>query len=218
MVKNFNIKNFLYYIVFLFIFFIASLYLSEYLLEKIDPISNPHISNKKTDINKRFINFREHPLNLNQFFVASKLQIKNSPSLEGRKFIYKTDKNGFLLPGNRYKDSELRIFFLGGSTTENLMVQDTSRFTFVFQNYLEKLTKKKINVYNSGRSKNNSLHSYNILFNKILALKPTHVFLMHNVNDYNPLKEYKLNSLFNKFTDIERNQITASFKEKILLI
>ena len=37
---------------------------------------------------------------------------------------------------------------------------------------------------------------------------------MHNVNDYNSLKEYKQNSLFSYFSDTERNQITDPISEK----
>jgi len=209
-----KIYSILKILIFLFIFFIASLYCFEFLLSKLDSISNPHITSKNLDINKRFINFREHPLNLNKSFSASRFQLKDNPSLEGKKFIYKTDENGFLLPGNRYENSDLRIFFLGGSTTENLMVKDTNRFTFLVQNYLEDYKKKKINVYNSGRSKNNSIHSFNILLNKVLNLNPTHVFLMHNVNDYYSLLVQKENSLFNLSSDVERNQITEVIKEK----
>ena len=41
----------------------------------------------------------------------------------------------------------------------------------------------KINTYSSGVSGNNSMHSINILLNKILPLDPQVVVMMHNWND-----------------------------------
>ncbi len=142
MIKLFNIKNYFYLVIILIVLFFGLLFGFEFLLSKINPLSNPHVTTNKLDITKRFINFREHPLNSDTSFEASKLQIINAPSLEGRKFQYKTDDNGFLLPGNRYKDAEKRIFFLGGSTTENLLVDEKNRFSYLFQSNLENIIEK----------------------------------------------------------------------------
>ena len=48
-------------------------------------------------------------------------------------------------------------------------------------------TGKKINSYNSGVGGNNSLHSLNILLNKVIPLKPEVVLLCHNINDLTTL-------------------------------
>ena len=44
-------------------------------------------------------------------------------------------------------------------------------------------TDLKVNSYNAGRSGNNTLHSLNILLNKVVNLKPDIVVLMENIND-----------------------------------
>ena len=48
---------------------------------------------------------------------------------------------------------------------------------------IENYYKIKINSFNAARSKNNSIHSLNLLINKILAEKPDFVFINHSVND-----------------------------------
>ena len=48
---------------------------------------------------------------------------------------------------------------------------------------IENYYKIKINSFNAAISKNNSIHSLNLLINKILAEKPDFVFINHSVND-----------------------------------
>ncbi len=48
-------------------------------------------------------------------------------------------------------------------------------------------TGKEINSYNSGVGGNNSLHSLNILLNKVIPLKPQVAVLCHNINDLTTL-------------------------------
>ncbi len=214
MQRSFLLKKisllFLYSIVLLFLF----LFILEFIFSKIDSFSSPHIKDKEINLLNRFINLREHPINQQKSFKVSKFRSAQTPSLRNRTFKYNTDDDGFLIPGNRHVNPEFKIFFLGGSTTENLLVEEKNRFTYIFEKTLEKQTKKKINVYNSGRSKNNSMHSLNILINKIIKLNPTHVFLMHNINDYFSIIEFKNKSLFDEFSDLERNLLTQPVQKK----
>lgn len=201
------IKKFFLLTISLILFLIFSTYLLEFIFSKIDSYSNPHVETQEINLTNRFINFREHSLNEKSSFQVSKFQEEINPSFKNKIFKYNTDNNGFLLPGNRHADPDLKIFFLGGSTTENLLVDEENRFTGIFEKKLENNLQKKINVYNSGRSKNNSIHSLNILINKILKLNPTHIFLMHNHNDYYNLTEFNKNSLFDRLRQKERNHI-----------
>jgi hypothetical protein len=57
------------------------------------------------------------------------------------------------------------------------------RFPYLTGVLLSRELKKKVNGYNGGVSGNNSLHSINILINKVLPLRPDIVVMMHNVND-----------------------------------
>ncbi len=58
-----------------------------------------------------------------------------------------------------------------------------NRFPYLAGRLLEQQTHLKVNSYNAGRSGNNSLHSLNILLNKVVNLKPDIVVMMHNIND-----------------------------------
>jgi len=100
-----------------------------------------------------------------------------------KKYYASVDAHGFLEPSEVHKKPDKKIFFLGGSTTECFYNDPEKRFPYLSGRLLEAQAGQKINAYNAGRSNNNSAHSIDILYNKILALKPDVVVLMHNVND-----------------------------------
>ena len=77
--------------------------------------------------------------------------------------------------------------FLGGSSTACGYMGEEERFPYLVGRILEDNTGKKINSYNSGVGGNNSLHSLNILLNKVIPLKPEVVLLCHNINDLTTL-------------------------------
>ena len=94
-----------------------------------------------------------------------------------------TDEDGFVKPSNVHDKADLKIFFVGGSTTESLYVSEGNRWPFLVGRILEKETTKKVNSYNSGVSGNNVLHCLNIVLNKILPHEPRYIVLMENAND-----------------------------------
>jgi len=109
------------------------------------------------------------------------------PTLEYKEYLLRTDKNGFIKPSFIHEKPDLQIFFFGGSTTECEMVDEEFRFPYLVGRKLEKLTGKKINSENAGKSGNNSIHSINNLINKVLSHNPDIVILMDNVNDLSTL-------------------------------
>jgi len=100
-----------------------------------------------------------------------------------KKYLVSVDSNGFLEPSEVHKTPDKKVFFLGGSTTECFFNNVEKRFPYLSGRLLEKMTGVQINAYNAGRSNNNSAHSIDVLYNKVLALNPDIVVLMHNVND-----------------------------------
>lgn len=133
----------------------------------------------------RFIKLREHRPNQEKFERPSRNYLKNiAPNtIERRYYRVKIDQHGFIEPSAVHEIPELKIVFLGGSTTECLYMQEEQRFPYLVGRNLEKTLKKRVNSYNGGVSANESMHSINILLNKILPLKPNIVVLMHNIND-----------------------------------
>jgi len=133
--------------------------------------------------NERHIRLRELKPNQKTFRIPP----NNFKTLENKKYVFETDENGFLKPSMIHKKPDLQIFFLGGSTTECEYVDEKSRFPYLVGRILEEKTKIKINSDNAAKSGNNSLHSINILLNKLIPFNPNIVIMMHNINDLSTL-------------------------------
>lgn len=128
---------------------------------------------------KRFVNLRENTPNIHE---------TRSPTYDKDKnYKFETDENGFVKPSKLHENSDLNIFFLGGSTTECEMVDEPYRFPYLTGRILEEKTGKKINSYNAGKSGNNSIHSINNLVNKVIPLRPNIVVRMEAINDLSTL-------------------------------
>lgn len=129
------------------------------------------------------------------------------------------DQHGFIKPSDIHPNPDLKIVFLGGSTTECRYMQETERFPYLVGRALEAKLGKRVNSYNGGVSANESKHSLNILFNKVLSLKPDVVVFMHNINDLvilrsqgtydyqNSLKSH-VQTAHNLFTQVEIPQLS----------
>ena len=131
----------------------------------------------------RFIRLREFALPNQTIFVrpsdAMKLYTEN---LAVKDYKIVVDSNGYIQSTNNVENPDYKIIFLGGSTTECLLMDDSLRFpSFVGKMFLEK--NKKVNTYNSGISGNRTTHSLNILANKVIHGDFSHAVLMHNIND-----------------------------------
>ena len=109
--------------------------------------------------------------------------MKMSDSLEQKPYVVRVDRQGFIMPAKIHSHPDLTVAFLGGSTTECIYVDEEARFPYLVGRLLEKETHLKVNSYNAGRSGNNTLHSLNVLLNKVVNLKPDIVVMMHNIND-----------------------------------
>ncbi|MCS5709161.1 SGNH/GDSL hydrolase family protein [Candidatus Berkiella cookevillensis] len=132
----------------------------------------------------RFIKLREHaPLQQRKERPTRHYVQKIPGVLERKYYALNTDADGFIAPSHIHEMPDAKIVFLGGSTTECLYMEETERFPYLVGRSLEKATGLKINSYNGGVSANESMHSINILLNKVLAMKPQAVVLMHNIND-----------------------------------
>jgi lysophospholipase L1-like esterase len=132
---------------------------------------------------KRSIKLREfNPLYRN-VLVPDESAMRMSDSLPKKEYVLRVDRQGFIMPARVHQRPDLTIAFLGGSTTECTYVDEDLRFPYLAGRLIERQTGLKVNSYNAGRSGNNSLHSLNILMNKVVNLKPDIVVMMHNIND-----------------------------------
>jgi len=133
----------------------------------------------------RFIKLREHaPDTLKQERPTRNYISHIAPNTVERKYYpVRTDENGFIIGPTEHVHPDIKIVFLGGSTTECLYMEEEERFPYRVGRLLETALKRKVNTYNGGVSANESMHSLNILMNKVLPMKPQMVVLMHNIND-----------------------------------
>ena len=132
---------------------------------------------------RRYINLREILPGVDTVDVPPDKAVRESDGLVQKPYRVRTDSRGFMLPYNRYEKPDLSLFFLGGSTVACIYVDEESRFPYLVGNLLAQKTGKKITSINSGVGGNNSLHSLDILLNKIIPLRPDVVVMMHNIND-----------------------------------
>ena len=132
---------------------------------------------------RRYINLREILPGVDTVDVPPDRAVRESDGLVQKPYRVRTDSRGFMLPYNRYAKPDLTLVFLGGSTVACIYVEEENRFPYLVGNLLAQKTGKKITSINSGVGGNNSLHSLDILLNKIIPLRPDVVVMMHNIND-----------------------------------
>lgn len=159
-------------------FLLAATFSAEKLLAYIN-----HAQHLVVFTDRRYINLREILPFVDTIDVPPDKAIRTSDDLEQKPYRVRTDANGFMLPHNRYEKPDLTLVFLGGSTVACIYVDEESRFPYLAGQLLEQKTGKKITSINSGVGGNNSLHSIDILLNKIIPMKPNVVVMMHNIND-----------------------------------
>lgn len=127
----------------------------------------------------RYIRLREHPPHTNTKQEFGELNEDGSKKF----YQFRTDDNGFIEPSIVHENPDKTIVFLGGSTTECFAVDEDKRFPYLSGRLLEKKTGLKVNSINSGVMGNHSMHSIDILLNKIVPMKPDIAVMMHNTND-----------------------------------
>lgn len=139
---------------------------------------------------RRYIRFREWLPNYTMYTTPHE-DVDYYQNLEEREYILRTDSQGFIQPGFIHQQADVSIFFIGGSTTECLYMDEEARFPYLAGRLLEGETGQKINSLNCGRSGNNSIHSNNILYNKLAPYHPDIVVMSHAINDLATLAHYR---------------------------
>jgi lysophospholipase L1-like esterase len=128
---------------------------------------------------QRFITLKEFPPHVDRTYQVA--------GLGGKEYTtrVRSDAEGFIDPARRHEAPDLDLVFLGGSTTECLLVDEMSRWPAVAGPELERLTKKKINALNGGVSGASVRDFINVTVNKLPYLKrrPDVLVVMENIND-----------------------------------
>jgi hypothetical protein len=159
-------------------FVLAATYGTEKLLAHIN-----HTHNLVVFTERRYINLREILPLVDTVDVPPDKAVRDSDDLVQKPYRVRTDAHGFMLPYRHYAKPDLTLVFLGGSTVACIYVDEDQRFPYLVGELLAQQTGKKITSINSGVGGNNSLHSIDILLNKVIPIKPDMVVMMHNIND-----------------------------------
>jgi len=129
---------------------------------------------------ERYIRLRENEPLQNKIIPAS----ENENKTKHKTVSFRTDNNGFILCSKPYYNNpDLKIFFMGGSTTACVATDEDNRFPGLVGRELEDSLKMKVNSYNAGVVGNNIFHSLDILLNKVIPYHPQYVVCMHVAND-----------------------------------
>ena len=132
---------------------------------------------------KRYIKLREFAPGYVDILLPPKEALTVSDTLVRRDYLIRVDDHGFIMPSKVHEHPDLVLAFLGGSTTECIYDDENNRFPYLAGHLLEEKTGLKVNSYNAAKSGNDSLHSINVLINKVVPLKPDIAIMMHNIND-----------------------------------
>ncbi len=173
---NRNPKKTLFLI--LLIVLLAVTYATEKILAHIN-----HSNHLTLFVERRYINLREYLPGIDVVEVPQTKTVQESDGLVQKEYRVRTDSRGFILPYNQYDHPDATLVFLGGSTTASIFMEEENRFPYLVGNLLEQETGKKVTSINGGVGGNNTLHSLDILLNKVIPLKPNLVVMMENIND-----------------------------------
>lgn len=135
-------------------------------------------NNSAVPISSRYIQLREYPPNIdNDIEVILENKGKITTSIT-------TDSNGFINgPNSTSEYSKIDIAFIGGSTTENYLLSPDLRFPYQVEQKIKQEYDSGFKIINAGVSGSSLANSNLILYSKIIDLKPSYAFIMHNVND-----------------------------------
>ena len=97
------------------------------------------------------------------------------------------DENGFMEPAGAAGKPDVKIVFIGGSTTQNIHVPPLDKFAYLTGRILTAQAGCRVGTYNAGLSGNDSIDNMNVLVNKALPVHPDFVVFMENINDLQKL-------------------------------
>ncbi|HKC51787.1 MAG TPA: SGNH/GDSL hydrolase family protein, partial [Myxococcota bacterium] len=101
---------------------------------------------------------------------------------DSRTVLLRTDERGYILPSRRFDKPDATIVFLGGSTTECLVVDEELRFPALVSKLLE-AKGLRVDTLNAGLSGNTTHDELNLLLNHVDEDKPDVAVLMEAAND-----------------------------------
>lgn len=159
--------------------------LVELALKWIAPVNDPFERYKNPEqLNSLYIESQFKPNSRFTFEIEKRLpDMDSSVVFTTNNFGFRGDSLIHPKPENEY-----RIFIIGGSTTENLFIDDNWGFERKIQEKLQNsVQSKKVKVYNAGKSGDATPDHLSMLVHRINHLQPDLVVLFPGINDLNRL-------------------------------
>ncbi|MBN7817551.1 SGNH/GDSL hydrolase family protein [Algoriphagus pacificus] len=157
----------------------------EIALWKVAPVPDPFASYKNAQaINYQYIESQFPKKASYTFEIESDLPLMDSS------VTFTTNNMGFRGDSliNPKPANEYRVFMVGGSTTENLFIDDALGFERQIQEKLQKeVPTKTIKVYNAGKSGDATPDHLAMLGQRLIHLQPDLIVLFPGINDLNRL-------------------------------
>ena len=175
----------------IFLFTLFTIFIFDAFIGRIGLVENSKIVGHTGT--SRFINLREHSPNLKTNFRPDDEYMKNIDGLVQKKYPFRVDSDGFILPIDKSKSlisEKIKIIFLGGSTTENLYIEEDKRFPALVSDILTKKLNRSVVSLNAGVSGNHSVHSLFTMASKGLKYSPNYAIFMHAINDIGHLTKF----------------------------
>jgi len=154
----------------------------EAMLRAVAPIADPY------KLHKRRANIVQMYLR-SSFPANMRVQLSTEaglPGMDGRETTFTTNNVGLRgdsLPMPK-PDDELRVFVVGGSTTENLYVDDRQAMTRILQDRLDTIVSgKRVKVYAAGKSGARSYDHIEMIAHRLVHLDPDALIVFAGIND-----------------------------------
>ncbi|MDX5337616.1 MAG: SGNH/GDSL hydrolase family protein [Cyclobacteriaceae bacterium] len=164
---------------------ILMLVIVELALYWLAPVEDPFARYKKRNLsNSQYIESQFKPNAEFTFEIESGLpKMDSSATFTTNNFGYRGDSLIYPKP-----PSEFRVFIIGGSTTENLFIDDSKGFERQLQGVLQdSIQNLTVKVYNAGKSGDATPDHISMLVHRIQHLHPDLVILFPGINDLNRL-------------------------------
>lgn len=156
----------------------ATLLLAELGMWMVVPLADPYKTERRTATYIR----RAHP-------PHRALRFEAEPGLPGMKGVTRWTTNNLGFRGDELVSpkpvDELRVFLIGGSTTECLIVDDADSLDAVVQRTMQERVadRAQVRVYNAGISGDRSDDHVAILTQRIVHLQPDIIVVFAGIND-----------------------------------
>jgi len=154
----------------------------EIFLTVVAPVSDPYEELKQTGVGLNQYIKSEYQPNLRLSMTPE----EGLPGVEGSS-VFSTNNMGYrghdiIVPKPA---NEFRVFLVGGSTIETMVLDDSKSIDRVLEQHLNETSRshRLVRVYNAGRSGDRSYDHISMLVHRIAHLQPDMVIVLVGVND-----------------------------------